>query len=58
MIWGGRDEWYGDRLDPVLGQTNIGVLSWEETIEVISGQDATALTSIYQFYDSCLRFNS
>ena len=55
---GERDGWFGDWFLPTLERIEVGVISWEATLDLIIGKDAEIGKSIKNYYTHCLAFNT
>ena len=53
---GDKDDWYHDWFKPSLEFIKLSVISWEEIITTISGQDAAFGQELSDFYQLALRF--
>ena len=55
---GERDEWFKDWFTPTLDNIDIGSISWESLLDIVEEKDSRAGQDLFDYYSSCLRFNS
>jgi hypothetical protein len=55
---GERDEWFKEWFTPTLEVIDIGSLSWEAILDIISENDLKTGDSLKEYYSQCLAFNS
>ena len=54
---GKRDEWFNECFLPTFQKAKLDVISWEEILDFISGENAADGNELKEFYRKCLEFN-
>ena len=55
---GKRDEWFKDWFTPTLDKIDVDSISWETLLDIVRGKDPRIGQGLFEYYSSCMRFNS
>jgi len=55
---GERDEWFKDWFKPTLDNIEVDSISWESLLDIIRENDSRTSQDFFDYYTSCMRFNS
>ena len=55
---GERIEWSKNWFTPTLDNIEIGSISWESLLDIVKDKDSRAVQDLFDYYSSCMRFNS
>ncbi len=50
------DKWFSNWFEPILHKIDITIISWEELLDTIRGNDPQAAEFLQSFYGQCKRF--